>query len=552
MNSWVFPQIPLKYLTTDMPPLRNQADIISRAFRALREVGFLAIKGHGLRSEDFHHQFDLRRMLIEDVAEDNKHDLHAKISEGSWAGYKPTGYYRRPDGGADTIEHFDAYPFTMRTSRLPDAGKRYVSDFLSSCPSSRYPQYNHYFLLRRVLAILSLGMGLPQDVLWDLHHRGGTSYDGALDTGDNDKIMWNHSKDHLRYAMYHPPSEEDREKKKHLWIPGHTDLGSVSFLYSQPIAGLQVLSPDGEWRYIRHYPEHVIVNLGDSLEFLTGGLLKAVPHRVMEPPSDQRHLDRLGIFYFVPFLPEVPLRPLDSLIAGHADDFEVKDAFEEYRRLGGQPTTLTSNGAERRLVDVAAKLVGSRRPARDRREPVPEDVLHDIHFRYNTIEGFQNGRSSSSYDSRQFKMIVDRPGDDIQRIPNALILTCDRIQQKCKLALYPVPRTSPAEGEMARKSSGSTSHTTLQPEIGVKSSVVPTQRVNSASTREPDTSGSVLVICPLAKKAMKEVGEKGEPWGNRKSQREDQESRFSDSFEHRLGSRSWMNSSVTGMPRYFG
>jgi hypothetical protein len=67
---------------------RNQADIVSRAFRALREVGFLAIKGHGLRSEDFHHQFDLGKMLIEDVAEANKHDLHAKIWEGSWAGYK--------------------------------------------------------------------------------------------------------------------------------------------------------------------------------------------------------------------------------------------------------------------------------------------------------------------------------------------------------------------------------------------------------------------------------------------------------------------------------
>ncbi|KAJ6566508.1 hypothetical protein B0H19DRAFT_1257717 [Mycena capillaripes] len=328
----------------------KQADIIKRAFSAVRKVGFLAIKGHGLRSEDFHHQFDLGRMLIEDVAEDSKHNLHAKISEGSWAGYKPTGYYRRPDGGADTIEHFDAYPFTVQVSHLPDAGKPYVSDFRS--------QYNHYFLLRRVLAILSLGMGLPQDALWDLHHRGGTSEDGALDTGDDAEIVWNHSKDHLRYAMYHPPTEEDREKKQHLWIPGHTDLGSVSFLYSQPIAGLQVLCPDGTWRYVRHYPEHIIVNLGDSLEFLTGGLLKAVPHRVMEPPSDQRHLNRLGIFYFVPFLPDVPLRPLDSLITGHPENFEVKDPFEEYRRLGGQPMTLTSNGAVRRLVGVAREAGG--------------------------------------------------------------------------------------------------------------------------------------------------------------------------------------------------
>jgi hypothetical protein len=28
------------------------------------------------------------------------------------------------------------------------------------------------------------------------------SCDGALDTEDNDEIVWNHSKDHLRYAIY--------------------------------------------------------------------------------------------------------------------------------------------------------------------------------------------------------------------------------------------------------------------------------------------------------------------------------------------------------------
>ncbi len=50
-------------------------------------------------------------------------------------------------------------------------------------------------------------------------------------------------------------------------------------------------------------------------------------------------LDRLGIFYFVPFLAEVKLTVLDypSLRA-----LGAKDVFEEYYQLGGEP--LTSNG----------------------------------------------------------------------------------------------------------------------------------------------------------------------------------------------------------------
>ena len=30
------------------------------------------------------------------------------------------------------------------------------------------------------------------------------------------------------------------------------DLGSVTILWSQPVTSLQILSPDGKWRYIKH------------------------------------------------------------------------------------------------------------------------------------------------------------------------------------------------------------------------------------------------------------------------------------------------------------
>ncbi|KAJ7589605.1 hypothetical protein C8J56DRAFT_1049246 [Mycena floridula] len=306
----------------------KQADIINRAFRALREVSFMAIKGHGLSSEHFHHQFDLGRMLLEDVHEDEKHNLHAKISEGEWAGYKPTGYYKRPDGGADTIEHFDTYPFTMRVSGLPDVAKPI------------YIGFAFIYQARSTTTIVFFGDCLLYHLSeWDSHKMpfGIYTTEVALQMMGCWILQMTMKLCGITLRIIC-----DMPCIKHLWIPGHTDLGSLTFLYSQPIAGLQVLSPDGVWRYIRHYPEHIIVNVGDSLEFLTGGLLKAVPHRVMEPPSDQRHLNRLGVFYFVPFLPEVPLQPLDSLIVAHADKFEVKDPFEEYRRLGGKQ--LNSNG----------------------------------------------------------------------------------------------------------------------------------------------------------------------------------------------------------------
>ncbi|THU96769.1 hypothetical protein K435DRAFT_86152 [Dendrothele bispora CBS 962.96] len=60
---------------------------------------------------------------------------------------------------------------------------------------------------------------------------------------------------------------------------------------SQPIAGLQLLMSDGQWKYVRHYPDHIIVQLGDSMEFLTG-VLKALPHRVLEPPEGSKTFEK--------------------------------------------------------------------------------------------------------------------------------------------------------------------------------------------------------------------------------------------------------------------
>ncbi|KAK7473186.1 hypothetical protein VKT23_001285 [Stygiomarasmius scandens] len=360
---------------------RVQKDLITRALNAFRTTGFIAVKGHGLTTEDIHRQFSLGRLLNEDVSEEEKRQLHAQIaSEGSWAGYKvylsftahliisessaqPQGYYHRPDGAFDYLEHYDFYPFTAIDSRLPNAAKPYLDEF------RQFIEYNHYVLLWKILAIISLGLGLKRDFLWNLHHRGDTN-DGAL-RGGKDAVKWRHSKDHLRYAMYHPPSEEDRERKNHLWLPGHTDIGSVTFLYSQPVAGLQLLTPDGQWKYIRHYPNHIIMQLGDSMEFLTG-ILKASPHRVIEPPEDQRHLKRLGIFFFVPFLPEVKLSLIDH---PSLRTLGAKDAFEEYYQLGGKPIT----SAE--WLVMKSKLVGTKRVKREKRGPI--DVLEDIHFRYN-------------------------------------------------------------------------------------------------------------------------------------------------------------------------
>lgn len=72
----------------------------------------------------------------------------------------------------------------------------------------------------------------------------------------------------------YPRTEEEEIKSKGVWLKGHTgecgshirrgcvltslDFGSVTILWSQPVASLQILSPDGKWRYIKHIDNGIV------------------------------------------------------------------------------------------------------------------------------------------------------------------------------------------------------------------------------------------------------------------------------------------------------
>lgn len=97
------------------------------------------------------------------------------------------------------------------------------------------------------------------------------------------------------------------------------DIGTITILWSQPVSALQIMSPDGKWRWVRHIDNGLVrlcysrlqdykkanvnyflqvVNVGDALEMLSGGFYKATIHRVIQPPADQRGYTRVGVYYF--------------------------------------------------------------------------------------------------------------------------------------------------------------------------------------------------------------------------------------------------------------
>ncbi|KAJ3328837.1 hypothetical protein HDU93_001249, partial [Gonapodya sp. JEL0774] len=82
-------------------------------------------------------------------------------------------------------------------------------------------------------------------------------------------------------------------------------------MFNPRVVALQVLT-DNEWRWVGPISGGMICNLGDTLQFITGNVLKSTQHRVMRPPGNHGDLERFNLIYFLRAKDDVPLKPVPS------------------------------------------------------------------------------------------------------------------------------------------------------------------------------------------------------------------------------------------------
>lgn len=75
--------------------------------------------------------------------------------------------------------------------------------------------------------------------------------------------------------IYNVRTQEEWDKAQAYSKGGHTDFGSLTLLFSQHVAGLQIRTPEGKWKYVKPVPGGITCNAADTLSFLTNGRLLA-------------------------------------------------------------------------------------------------------------------------------------------------------------------------------------------------------------------------------------------------------------------------------------
>ncbi|KNG90342.1 2OG-Fe(II) oxygenase family oxidoreductase [Aspergillus nomiae NRRL 13137] len=99
-------------------------------------------------------------------------------------------------------------------------------------------------------------------------------------------------------TLFRYPKQEVQENK--VGHNKHTDIGTLTLLFSEQW-GLQVLSPEtSEWSFVAPKKDHAVINVGDSLRFLSGNVLKSCVHRVVpRNVSGRQEEHRYSIAYFL-------------------------------------------------------------------------------------------------------------------------------------------------------------------------------------------------------------------------------------------------------------
>ncbi|KAK0209350.1 Clavaminate synthase-like protein [Armillaria fumosa] len=232
------------------------------------------------------------------------------------------------NGVKDQIEHYNIHrDVTVR--QHPEGLRPYLEEI------ETFMRHNHFNVLHPILRLLALGLGLPENTLVDIH--------GYPSVGET--------------------FSEDNKKTENVWLKGHTDFGSITILYSQPISALQILTPSGDLKWIKHVENAlVLINAGDALEFLLGEVYRSTIHRVVQPPKDQEGYPRLGVFYFAMPDENVKLLPLVNTKAPSRRFVDVDvPSMEEWRKgrtaAYGKTQLRKVEGEERVEEEVVAGVV---------------------------------------------------------------------------------------------------------------------------------------------------------------------------------------------------
>lgn len=258
-------------------------------YDAVTRVGFWTVVNSGIDDERVLRQFSIGNTFFKEPLEE-KRRFPCNFAEGEYFGYRENSRWIGDTGVKENIEMLN----------IPKAIPAYSNEGKHSIVEENYAEIAAFHrdlwekVIRKLFVLIAIILELPENHLADAH-----AYDQESD-------------DHLRYMIYNVRSQDEWDRAQAYSKGGHTDFGSLTLLFSQHVAGLQIRTPEGQWKWVKPVDGGITCNAADTLTFLTNGFIKSTVHRVVTPPKDQLNIARLGLLYFSRPGAKTPMRTVPS------------------------------------------------------------------------------------------------------------------------------------------------------------------------------------------------------------------------------------------------
>ncbi|KAH8807262.1 hypothetical protein F5884DRAFT_880143 [Xylogone sp. PMI_703] len=236
--------------------------------------------------DNSHSAFQFMEAYFDQPLDVKMHDIRQSVTHG----YTPTGTYTGAKRGErdcyETLKIAEA-EMKSRSPLLPNSIQKNMNLFDSFISGS-------HSIVLKLLECLSTGMDLSGAARFENSHRPDVPARTTM-------------------VLFRYPKQ--LQEGGGIGHNMHTDIGSLTLLFCNTW-GLQVLSPEtNEWGFIAPKPGHAVINVGDSLRFLSGHKLSSCVHRVI-PITERQEEHRYSIAYF--------LRPEDDAVYVDSKGRELK------------------------------------------------------------------------------------------------------------------------------------------------------------------------------------------------------------------------------------
>lgn len=266
----------------------QKARFVQDLGRAFNQIGFVAIRNHGLTDELTKRLYNSAQAFFSAPDAVKQQYEHPELNG-------QRGYIGKGKETAKGFKVADLKEFYHIGQPEP------VGDMPANVLPTEYPQFGDAALTayqtlenagKMLLRAIALYLDLPE-----------TYFDDKVQHGDS-----------ILRALHYFPLDPTTTPDGAVRAAPHGDINLITLLMGASADGLEVLRRDGKWIGITALPDQVVVNVGDMLDRLTNHKLKSTIHQVVNPPRERMNQSRYSIPFFMHPRADMSLSSLDSCV----------------------------------------------------------------------------------------------------------------------------------------------------------------------------------------------------------------------------------------------